>query len=153
MEVTSRSFYRHDSRNHLLFHLPSNLKHSLLLILPLPLSLSLSFFPSALTRCFVAQLYGNCSLTNRLNPLFSFQGEDNHPPRTSQFFDLPFFVDPFRPTQPFFLAPIFDLPSGFPRLMDYFALVSTGFSTPAKWPRQPFAQTWYIFVKNVYCTW
>lgn len=153
MEVTSRSFYRHDSRNHLLFHLPSNLKNALSSSDSPSSSLSLSLFPSALTRCFVAQLYGNCSLTNRLNPLFSFQGEDNHPPRTSQFFDLPFFVDPFRPTQPFFLAPIFDLPSGFPRLMDYFAPVSTGFSTPAKWPRQPFAQTWYIFVRIVYCTW
>lgn len=66
MEVTSRSF--HDSRNHLLFHFSS----------PTP---SLSLSPLALARCFVAQLYGNCSLTNRLNPLFSFQGEDNHPPR------------------------------------------------------------------------
>lgn len=66
MEVTSRSF--HDSRNHLLFHFSS----------PTP---SFSLSPLALARCFVAQLYGNCSLTNRLNPLFSFQGEDNHPPR------------------------------------------------------------------------
>ena len=165
--VTSRSFHRRDSRNHLLFHrVPSNTENATLSFLSLSLSFSFSLFhalsPSffqlhvclflCLSRLLlVAQLYGNCSLTNRLNPLFSFQGEDNHPLRTNQSFDLPSFVDPLRPTsQP---APVFDLPSGFPRLVDYFASVSAGFSTPAKWPRQPFSLErdtffweWYTYV-------
>ena len=153
--VTSRSFHRRDSRNHLLFP-PSSFQHrernpsispslslSLALFLPTP---CLCLFLCLSRLLLVAQLYGNCSLTNRLNPLFSSQGEDNHPPRANQSFDLPSFVDPLSPTS--HLAPVFDLPSGFPRLVDYFASVSAGFSTPAKWPRQPFSLSLFLSLLN-----
>lgn len=98
--------YHHDSRNHLLFHVPPRCHPS-----------------AASARGFVAQLYGNCSLTNRLNPLFSLRGEDNHPARVKPVATspsiFPSFADPLAPPhrashqRPTRVVLLFDLLAGF----------------------------------------
>lgn len=82
---------------------------TLLFFLFLSSSLSPSLSSSFSVRCFVVQLYGNCSLTNRLNPLFSLRGEDNHPAdetHGNESFDLTSFVDrsSHPPSAPLFQA-------------------------------------------------
>lgn len=99
------------------------------------------FSPYALARSSVAQVYGNCSLTNRLNPLFSLRGEDNHPPRTSQSFDPPSFVGSLCPTHPTFIPRAcfrFTVWISSPRGL--LAPMSGGFSTLDKRPRDPLCQ-------------